>query len=101
MQLSIEGNRKDTFDEKGIFFKKSPFYRGIYASCFRKSGSSEYADGCMKNGLKIKNRILSSVVRMMEYGCKVVKFDYFNKSGLNRWVLSKDCCNSHSLILAS
>ena len=26
---------------------------------------------------------------------------YFNKSGLKRWVRSKDCCNSHSLIFAS
>ena len=40
-------------------------------------------------------------VTLLEYGCKFVKIGYFNKSGLKRWVLSKDCCNSHSLILAS
>ena len=87
--------------KRGVFFKKDPFYRGIYKSSFRLLRCSEYTDGCIEQGRKIKNRILSPIGYMKEYGCKLVKFDYFNKSGLNRWVLSSDCCNSHSLILAS
>ena len=32
---------------------------------------------------------------------QIVFICYFSKSGLRRWVLSRDCWSSHSLILAS
>lgn len=61
MQLNTWRDLEDDFDEKGSFFKKDPFYRGIYKSSFRLLRCSEYTDGCIEQGRKIKNRILFPV----------------------------------------
>ncbi len=89
------------FDEKGEFFQKMPISseRKMERPWMRDwsidEGKEEIRDASKENPYSGRD------ITLLEYGCKFVKIGYFSKSGLKRWVLSKDCCNSHSLILAS
>ena len=87
--------------KRGSFFKNHPFHRedkwkGLEGRIWGIGEREEEIREVSK-----ENPHSRRDVALLEYGCKFVKIGYFSKSGLKRWVLSKDCCNSHSLILAS
>ena len=87
--------------KRGSFFKIHPFHREEKWKRLEEEiwGIGEREEEI--RGVSKENPYSRGDVTLLEYGCKFVKIGYFNKSGLKRWVLSKDCCNSHSLILAS
>ena len=87
--------------KRGSFFKNYPFHREDKRKEYegRDWGMDERWEDIRE--VSKENPYSNRDVPLLEYGCKIVKIDYFNKSGLKRCVLSKDCCNSHSLILAS
>ena len=87
--------------KRGSFFKNHPFHReGKWKGYESGDWEADVRRGEIREVSK-ENPYSYRGIPLQEYGCKFVKIGYFSKSGLKRWVLSKDCCNSHSLILAS
>lgn len=87
--------------KRGSFFKIHPFHR---EDKWKRLEGKIWSIGEREEKIRSvskENPYSGRDITLLEYGCKFVKIGYFSKSGLKRCVLSKDCCNSHSLILAS